>query len=301
MNIKNGRFRKRKIYFTQVSNAAIRDNKLSLKAKGLYSIIQSYITIEDFILYKNTLRAVCSEGETAFDNTWKELKAKGYLIQYRMKSKTGTFYYEYDLLDHPDLELAQKYNNSKITTFEEELEKSEEDKNKVSENSKNDTYSGAKIDVNNDYYVDEEEKDDRNNQILEQITGNNYVENHPPRNRGMDKLGDGEVGIYNNTDLNNTDLNNTIIDRSIYKIEENTNNKDDMMMDRPIKNIMNLCSIYNFKIKPEEVKSLLYLVSEDKLKAYIIRAAATGSNIINLFSYLVTVISNEIDKINISN
>ena len=34
---KNGKFRKKKVYFTQVSNVAIRDKNLSLKAKGLYA------------------------------------------------------------------------------------------------------------------------------------------------------------------------------------------------------------------------------------------------------------------------
>ena len=49
----SGTFRKKKIYFSQVSNEALRDENLSLKAKGLYALIQSYITIENFILYKD--------------------------------------------------------------------------------------------------------------------------------------------------------------------------------------------------------------------------------------------------------
>src|SRR3712207_8652195 len=96
----NGAFRKKKVYFTQVSNNAIRDNELSLKAKGLYALIQSYITIEDFTLYKSHLKKQCVEGEKAFENTWKELKDKGYLIQYRLQDfKTKHFYYEYELLE----------------------------------------------------------------------------------------------------------------------------------------------------------------------------------------------------------
>lgn len=98
---KNGKFRKKKIFFTQVSNVAIRDKNLSLKAKGLYALIQSYLTIEDFILYKSTLKKNCSEGETAFESTWKELKEKRYLIQYRLKNEAGQFYYEYELMDSP--------------------------------------------------------------------------------------------------------------------------------------------------------------------------------------------------------
>jgi len=96
----DGAFRQKKVYFSQISNHVIRDNELSLKAKGLYSLIQSYITIEDFILYKNTLKRQCKEGETSFENAWKELKARGYLVQYRYRGKNGSFYYEYDLLDN---------------------------------------------------------------------------------------------------------------------------------------------------------------------------------------------------------
>ena len=39
MNNDNGSFKGKKVYFSQVSNHAIRDNTLSLKAKGLYSLI----------------------------------------------------------------------------------------------------------------------------------------------------------------------------------------------------------------------------------------------------------------------
>ena len=101
-NIKNGAFKRKKINFTQVSNIALRDKKLSLKAKGLYSLIQSFITIENFTLYKNTLRKYCSEGNKAFESTWKELKDCGYLVQEKHQNSDGTFYYIYDLLDAPN-------------------------------------------------------------------------------------------------------------------------------------------------------------------------------------------------------
>lgn len=95
----NGKFRSKKISFAQVSTAALRDPKLSLKAKGLYSLIQAYISIPNFVLYKNFLMKQCIEKESAFGTTWKELKERGYLVQYRLQNENGTFYYEYDLLD----------------------------------------------------------------------------------------------------------------------------------------------------------------------------------------------------------
>ena len=101
MEQNGGVFKKKKINFTQVSNTALRDENLSLKAKGLYSMIQSYVTIENFTLYKNTLIKQCKDKEGSFNTTWKELKDNGYLVQEKKRTSSGSFYYEYDLLDEP--------------------------------------------------------------------------------------------------------------------------------------------------------------------------------------------------------
>lgn len=95
----NGSFRKKENPFSQVSNAALRDSQLTLKAKGLYALIQSFITIPNYTLYKATLKKLCSEGERAFETAWKELKDRGYLIQYKSKTSGGYFFYEYELSD----------------------------------------------------------------------------------------------------------------------------------------------------------------------------------------------------------
>lgn len=97
-----GKFRKREVPFTQISNHLLRDSNISLKAKGLYSLIASYLGIADFVLYKNTLRNNCSEGRDAFDKAWNELKKAGYLKQYKVKTDQGRFEYEYEILDKPD-------------------------------------------------------------------------------------------------------------------------------------------------------------------------------------------------------
>lgn len=95
-----GKFRKKKSNFSMISNEIIRDDTVSLKAKGLYALIQSYITLEDFSLYKGFLLSKCKEGKKAFDAAWKELKDAGYLIQYQMQDQeTKQFYWEYDLVD----------------------------------------------------------------------------------------------------------------------------------------------------------------------------------------------------------
>lgn len=108
----SGAFR-HKTSFSQVSNTIIRDNTISLKAKGLYSLIQSYITMDNFVLYKDFLLQQCMEGESCFRGAWKELKDKGYLIQYKLRDPvTKTFYYEYELLDEPQVDFPHVENLS---------------------------------------------------------------------------------------------------------------------------------------------------------------------------------------------
>ena len=101
--MESGRFRKKKVNFSMVSNNIIRDKSISLKAKGLYTLIQSYITLDGFTLYKSFLMRQCCEGERAFDTAWKELKETGYLKMYKIREGAKTFFYEYELLDEPDI------------------------------------------------------------------------------------------------------------------------------------------------------------------------------------------------------
>jgi hypothetical protein len=97
-----GIIRYKKTNFTMVSNTIICDTNVSLKAKGLYSLIQHYITIPNFILYKSFLMRKCSEGERAFNSAWTELKEAGYLKQHKYRSVgSQQFMYEYDLLENP--------------------------------------------------------------------------------------------------------------------------------------------------------------------------------------------------------
>lgn len=102
----NGIFRKKNRDFTMIANQLARDNNISLKAKGLYLLIQSYIDIPNFVLYKGFLRKKCKEGRDAFDGAWNELKRNGYLIQYRLRDKESQkYYYEYELLDAPEVKV----------------------------------------------------------------------------------------------------------------------------------------------------------------------------------------------------
>lgn len=108
----NGRFRKNQINFTQVSNKILEDKELSWKAKGIYSVIQRYLTIEGWDLYMDHLISLSKDGSKSFNTGWKELKDRGYLKQYRIpnKEKRGAFVYEYELLHEADLSTPSLIN-----------------------------------------------------------------------------------------------------------------------------------------------------------------------------------------------
>ena len=151
------RFKKKVNKFTQISNQVLLDDKLSLKAKGLYSIIQHYITIPDFVLYKNTLLKACKESKNTFDNIWKELKDAGYLLQEKkVDSKTGRFFYEYDLLDEP---IPQKTIPGKTSTWENGLYINTDVNNTDLNNTENNIHTSLGNDASG-FYNDLKELDD---------------------------------------------------------------------------------------------------------------------------------------------
>lgn len=146
--IQDGFFRN-KVPFVPISQVVAKDKEISLKAKGLYLLIQSYITIPNFKLYKSYLMSVCVEGQCSFDSAWNELKEKGYLKIYKIaKSDSKGFYYEYELLDaaEPDtpalivirkdgtiVEKEQENNDNPTETVEQPEETTEESVSSVFE------------------------------------------------------------------------------------------------------------------------------------------------------------------------
>lgn len=99
-----GRIKRKRGSFTVVSNQAMRDKTLSLKAKGLYSLIQSYIDMESigFVVYKTYLQnSCCSDGRDSFNSAWNELIKAGYLEVSKKRTEKGTYAYEYTIIDDP--------------------------------------------------------------------------------------------------------------------------------------------------------------------------------------------------------
>ena len=188
-----GKFRRRKTNFATVSNEALQDSKLSLKAKGLYAMIQSYINTPDYDLYKWYLLKLCREGERAFDSAWKELKEHGYLKLYRMPGqKRAQFVYEYELLDVADQSTSSTINlNAKGEVPEHHEAKTNEPKAPNDHTLQNVPY-GQKNYKENEKPVD-------HTLHFAPYAPSTLCSKHPVQN----------VGGINNNKLNNTELNNT--------------------------------------------------------------------------------------------
>lgn len=67
------------------------DKELSLKAKGLYLIIKMVLDTPDIKITKDLIRHLSGVGATSFNNTWNELKEKGYL---EVKRNSNQYIYE---------------------------------------------------------------------------------------------------------------------------------------------------------------------------------------------------------------
>ena len=68
---------KRLISFTTIPNSLLRNESLSLRARGLLSLMLSYS--ENWVFYKSHLQKVACLGRDAFDSAWSELIEAKYL------------------------------------------------------------------------------------------------------------------------------------------------------------------------------------------------------------------------------
>ena len=118
-----GFFRSKK-GFTVVQNEITRDVNISLKAKGLYLVIQAYISMPDKKWTKEDFRNLTKEGKKAFDSAWKELKDFGYLKVHFMPDN-GVWRAEYELLDEPDLGPHTLYHSCDGTVSSNNLTRAE--------------------------------------------------------------------------------------------------------------------------------------------------------------------------------
>lgn len=88
--------------YSVISNHHLRDKRLTLKAKGLLTLMLSLP--DDWDYSAAGLVAICKEGEGAVKSALKELKENGYLIIQKItpdKSDSGRFDYVYNIYEQP--------------------------------------------------------------------------------------------------------------------------------------------------------------------------------------------------------
>lgn len=88
--------------YTVISNYHLRDMNLSLKAKGLLTLMLSLPDDWDYSI--SGLTSICKEGESAVKSALDELKKSGYLVVTKLtaaQSGTGVFEYAYDIYERP--------------------------------------------------------------------------------------------------------------------------------------------------------------------------------------------------------
>lgn len=85
--------------YTVMSNHHLRNKDLSLKAKGLLSVMLSLPDDWDYSV--SGLSAISKEGVKAVRSGLKELEEEGYLIRSRINCDDGTFDYIYDIYEQP--------------------------------------------------------------------------------------------------------------------------------------------------------------------------------------------------------
>lgn len=91
--------------YTVMSNEHLRDKRLSLKAKGLLSVMLSLPDTWDYSI--SGLVAICKESETAVKSTLNELKSCGYLVVTKKmpnETESGRIEYVYDIFEKAQTE-----------------------------------------------------------------------------------------------------------------------------------------------------------------------------------------------------
>lgn len=95
--------------YTVMSNSHLKEKEMSLKAKGLLSVMLSLPDTWDYSI--NGLVAISKENQTAIENTLKELKEFGYLRVDKImpdKSKSGRIEYVYNIFENPQKQEGKK-------------------------------------------------------------------------------------------------------------------------------------------------------------------------------------------------
>ena len=88
--------------YTVMSNTHLKEKEMSLKAKGLLTLMLSLPDEWDYSI--NGLVAICKENQTSIRSALMELEQFGYLVRQRKQDEKGRFDYEYNIYESPQTE-----------------------------------------------------------------------------------------------------------------------------------------------------------------------------------------------------
>jgi hypothetical protein len=97
--------------YTVMSNHHLRNQDMSLKAKGLMSLMLSLPPAWDYSI--GGLVAICKESHTSIRSAIKELEENNYLIRERKNNEKGYFVYEYTLYEMPQPHAGNRHTVEK--------------------------------------------------------------------------------------------------------------------------------------------------------------------------------------------
>ena len=97
--------------YTVMSNIHLRDKRLTLKAKGLLSMMFSLPEKWDYSI--RGITSLCKEKETSVKSCLDELKETGYLVVTKYlpnETESGRFEYQYDIYEQPVQKNADEFS-----------------------------------------------------------------------------------------------------------------------------------------------------------------------------------------------
>ena len=97
--------------YSVISNEHLRNKDLSLKAKGLMTLMLSLPPQWDFSI--GGLVAICKESHTSIRSAIKELEENRYLIRERKNNEKGYFVYEYTLFETQQPHVEKQHMDKK--------------------------------------------------------------------------------------------------------------------------------------------------------------------------------------------
>lgn len=131
--------------YTIMSNRHFKEKKMSLKAKGLLSMMLSLPADWDYSI--SGLVAICKENESAIKSTLSELKEFGYLkVTKKMPNETttGRIEYTYDIYEQPqEKQGVEKQDIENLPLEDQDIE------NQGQLNTDNKSFINKKLNINN--------------------------------------------------------------------------------------------------------------------------------------------------------